>query len=358
MAVTDLSSKLQPIIDEAQLPYVEVQAGGVSGSPLQFSHGFSHHNRPPGSQLFLVASITKSIVATMALKLVGEGRFSLSERVTDRLGELPSTSFRRITIRHLLTHTCGLPDQLPENERLRKSQAGLPIFLNQVGQHGTDFTPGSDCRYSSMGFLLLGEIISRATGLPLPEVLRTQIFLPSKMNDSWLGIPADRDDLLQTAVPCILPPWQQDAPNWDWNSPYWRRLGAPWGGLLTTASDLGKFCRMMLRGGTGENGQSVLTPAAINALASEQTRHLFDLPEQTWQKRPWGYGWRYAWPEHSASFGDLVPQSAVGHWGATGTIFWLDPRSQTYVVILTSTPFEQSRFTLQRLSNAVAATLL
>ena len=290
MAVTDLSSQLQPIIDDTQLPCVEVAAGGISGIHLQFSHGFSSADMPSGSQLFLVASITKSIVASMALKLVGEGRFSLSERVTDWLGELPSVPFRRITIRHLLTHTCGLPDQLPGTAELRASQAGLPEFLVRVGQHGTDFNPGSDCQYSSMGFLLLGEIISRAIGQPLPDVLRTQLFLPCEMKDSWLGIPADRDDLLQLAVPCILPSWQEDAPDWDWNSPYWRRLGAPWGGLLTTASDLGKFCQMMLRGGVCENGKSVLTSAAVDALADEQTRHLFDLPQKTWQKRPWGYG--------------------------------------------------------------------
>lgn len=358
MAVIDINSRLDAIAEDSGLPFVEIEAGGVSGSHLQFSHGLAADRGSPGSQLFLVASITKSIVATFALKLVAEGRFSLSERVSDWIPELPAVPFRQITIRHLLTHTCGLPDQLPENSELRMANAGLQEFIVRVGEHGTDFTPGADCRYSSMGFLLLGEIISRGTGQPLPEILQTRLFAPCEMHHSWLGVPADRDDLLTLAIPCMLPPWQEDAPDWDWNSPYWRRLGAPWGGLLTTSSDLGRFCRMMLRDGTSDNGQSVLAPAAVDALTHEQTRHLFDLTEKTWSKRPWGYGWRFAWPEHSASFGDLVPRTAVGHWGATGTIFWLDRQQQIYVVILTSTPFEQSRFALQRMSNAVAAALL
>lgn len=357
MAVTDFNAQLQAIVDDAGLPFVEIEAGGSSGGHLQFSHGAPASELPAGEQLCLVASITKSVVATLALKLVGEGQFSLSERVTDWLPELPTAPFRRITIRHLLTHTCGLPDQLPGNTQLRSSHASLADFVVQIGENGTDYAPGSDCRYSSMGFLLLGEVISRATRLPLPQALQSHLFEPSEMNHSWLGIPKDRNDLLQIAVPSILPPWQNDGIDWDWNSVYWRKLGAPWGGLLTTATDLGRLCRMILRNGVTEQGTRVLTAAAIEALTTEQTRHLFDLPEKAWQKRPWGYGWRFAWPEHAASFGDLVPRTAVGHWGATGTVFWLDREQQIYAVILTSTPFEQSRYALQRMSNVVASAL-
>lgn len=356
--MTDLNARLQSIVDAAELPCAEIEAGGVSGIHLQFSHGFTDSSIPRCDQLFLVASITKSVVATMAMKLVGEGRFGLSERVTNWIPELPAATFRRITIRHLLTHTCGLPDQLPGNSQLRADHADLNEFLVQIAEHGLDFNPGSDCRYSSMGFLLLGEVIARATGQPLPTALQTHLFEPCAMQQSWLGIPPDRDDLLQTAISCLLPPWQNDGADWDWNSPYWRRLGAPWGGLLTTASDLGRFCRMVLNNGTSEDGQVVVAPAAVDALTTEQTQDLFELPETTWRKRPWGYGWRFAWSEHSASFGDLVPPAAVGHWGATGTVFWLDREKQIYVVILTSTPFEQSRYALQRLSNAVAAAMI
>ena len=357
MAVTEVNHRLQAIVDDTGLPFVEIEAGGASGSHLQFSQGTAPSEIPAGAQLCLVASITKSVVATLALKLVGEGLFSLAERVTDRLPELPAVPFRRITIRHLLTHTGGLPDQLPGNTELRSSHASLAEFIGRVAENGTDYTPGSDCRYSSMGFLLLGEIISRAVNQPLPRALQSYVFEPSGMQHSWLGIPKDRDDLLRIAIPSILPPWQNDGIDWDWNSVYWRQLGAAWGGLLTTASDLGRFCRMILRGGNSEQNNQVLTKSAVEALTQEQTRNLFDLPEKTWQKRPWGYGWRFAWPEHAASFGDLVPRTAVGHWGATGTIFWIDRQQQTYAVILTSTPFEQSRYALQRMSNVIASAL-
>lgn len=354
--MTDISQQLQAIVDEAQLACVQIEAGGAAGPHLQFSHRAQTTEAVPEEELFLVASITKSIVATMALQLVADGRFGLSERITEWLPELPVATFRRITIRHLLTHTSGLPDMLPSNSQLRADQTDLPGFVTAVAAHGTDFTPGNDCRYSSMGFLLLGEIIARAAGDALPDVLRKRLFEPTAMT-SLLGIPAERTDLLQASIPCLLPPWQTDGANWDWNSVYWRTLGAPWGGLLASSSDLGRFCRLILCGGTTDDGQRVLAPAAIEALLQDQTRGLFELPESVWRKRPWGYGWRFAWPEHAASFGDLVPSTAMGHWGATGTIFWVDRERQIYAVILTNTPFEQSRVALQRLSNAVTARL-
>ena len=77
-----------------------------------------------------------------------------------------------------LPHTCGLPDQLPGNVKLRAAHADLPEFLVQIAENGTDYTPGADCRYSSMGYLLLGEIMSRSIGQPLPALLHSQLFAP------------------------------------------------------------------------------------------------------------------------------------------------------------------------------------
>ncbi len=356
MAVTDIHDRLQQVVEEAGLPFAEIEAGGAEGSHLQFSHG-ADAAADPGESLVLVASITKSVVATLALKLAAQGVLSLSQRVTHWLSDLPAVPFRRITLRHLLTHTAGLPDQLPGHEQIRADHADLNEFVRRVGEYGTDYAPGTDCRYSSMGFLLLGACLHRALGGPLPDALRDLLFRPAGMHRSWLGIPADRDDLLEQAMPCQLPAWQDADCDWGWNSPYWRRLGAPWGGLLTTAGDLGRLCRVMLRRGVSDDGADVLAPAAVDALVQEQTRWLFDLPESVWRRRPWGYGWRFPWPEHPAGFGDLVPRSAVGHWGATGTVFWLDPHEQIYAVLLTTTPFEDSRTALQRLSNAIVGAL-
>ena len=114
---------------------------------------------------------------------------------------------------------------------------------------------------------------------------------------------------------------------------------------------------MMLREGTNDAGDQILSPAMCRAAICNQSRMILTLPQAKKDDRPWGYGWKLQWPDHLASFGDFVPTSAVGHWGDSGTIMWLDPNTGTYAVILTATPFEDSRFALQRMSNVIAGGL-
>jgi len=83
-----------------------------------------------------------------------------------------------------------------------------------------------------------------------------------------------------------------------------------------------------------------------------------DLPESDRRTRPWGFGWRLNWHAHAASFGDFLSQNAYGHWGATGTLFWIDPERRTAAVMLSTQPMERDRSPLVRLSNAISASVV
>lgn len=100
-----------------------------------------------------------------------------------------------------------------------------------------------------MGIAILGEIIHRVSGVPCADFARQEIFEPLGMVDSWLGLP-DKwfDEVPRQAdrVAKIRIPTEQEGTSWSWNERYWLQLGAPWGGLVTTASDLARLCRMML----------------------------------------------------------------------------------------------------------------
>jgi CubicO group peptidase (beta-lactamase class C family) len=147
-----------------------------------------------------------------------------------------------------------------------------------------------------------------------------------------------------------------DGNDWNWNSPYWRGVGAPWGGLVSTATDLARYCAMMLNGGQLD-AVRVLSPATIEAATSNQLEAFHDLPESDRRTRPWGLGWRMNWPAHVASFGDFLSPRAYGHWGATGTLFWIDPQRDLAVVLLSTQPMDRDRSPLGRLSNAIAAAI-
>src|SRR5690606_38418144 len=150
-----------------------------------------------------------------------------------------------VTVRHLLTHTSGLPDMLPNNRELRESHAKLETFVAGACEAEMGFPPGRGVRYQSMGFALLGAIIQSVAGRPCRDFLRTGIFEPLWMHDSELGAPADWYDgssprLSRFSLIRVSDDQKAEATDWGWNSRYWRTLGAPWGGMLSTAGDLAR----------------------------------------------------------------------------------------------------------------------
>jgi CubicO group peptidase (beta-lactamase class C family) len=308
--------------------------------------------------IFLVASITKPIVATAALLLIERARLALGDRVHDLLPEFGHNGKNGVTVRNLLTHTSGLPDMLPNNVALRAAGAPLSRFVEETCAIGLDFPPGRAVQYQSMGFAVLGELIARISGIPCAQFLREEIFEPLGMHDTALGAPEAWFNGARPKVERIaevrLPEEQTDAESWNWNSRYWRTLGAPWGGLLTTPADLARFAQMMLSSGR-LGAARVLSAASVAAATRNQLEPMREVPEDERRCRPWGLGWRLNWPAHSANFGDLLGPKTYGHWGATGTVMWIDPDRDAFAVILTTQPQEPHGRHLARLSNAIAA---
>lgn len=310
--------------------------------------------------IFLVASITKPIVAMASLILIERGMLALGDRVREYVPEFGTKGKYGITIRHLLTHTSGLPDQLPDNRELRAAHAPLSAFVAGTFTTPVEFPAGRGVRYQSMGFAMLGEIIKRVSGKPCRDFLRDEIFGPLDMHDTSLGAP---DEWFEGESPTcariaeIRTPTNQTMPESNWNSRYWRSFGAPWGGVLTTPADLTRFARMMLGGGALGTVR-ILGRSTVAAATRNQLTPMKDVPEVERRCRPWGLGWRLHWPADSANFGDLLGPRTYGHWGATGTALWIDPESDAFAVILTTQPQEPHGRYLARASNAIAAALL
>jgi CubicO group peptidase (beta-lactamase class C family) len=300
--------------------------------------------------LFLVASITKPVTATAVVLLLERGLVALEDPVSRYVPRFAGTGKADVQLRHLLTHTSGLPDMLPNNDTLRAAHRPLADFVEGACRVPLLFAPGTRVSYQSAGFALLAEVVHQVTGVTLHEFLRQEVFVPLGMTDTSLGWQPEKKE----RIAAVHLSAEQQKTDWHWNTPYWLGFGAPWGGLVTSPGDFARFCALMLNGGS-LGVVRLLSPAAVRALTSNQIACQPRVPEDDRRCRPWGLGWRLNWPSEPGSFGDLLGPRAYGHWGATGTLCWLDPDAELFGILFTTEPQANEERFLARVSNAVMA---
>jgi beta-glucosidase-like glycosyl hydrolase/CubicO group peptidase (beta-lactamase class C family) len=274
--------------------------------------------------IYDAASLSKPVVTTTLLAmLVAADRVQLDAPVVRYLPEWaagPAPQWRReVTLRHLLTHTSGLPGHKPYFETSRSRHE----LLAKVLAEPLLFEPGTQAAYSDLAFILLGEIVERTTGKRLDALARERILAPLGMNDSMYNPPksllariaptendtAFRKRLVHGAVH-------------DENASVMGGV-AGHAGLFTTAADLAAFCQTMLNGGIYAH-QRLLRRSTIEQFTSRQTiaggtRAL---------------GWTV--PTEGSSSGRYFSARSYGHTGFTGTSIWIDPEKDLFVILLTN----------------------
>jgi beta-lactamase class C len=313
-----------------------IAAGAVAAAGLYIRQGRTVIRRGFGQAaspdtVFLLASITKPMTAAGLMILADRGQVSLDDRVSKHIPEFRGGDRGQVTLRHLLTHTSGLPDMLPENTELRKRHAGLRDFVAGACRTPLLFKPGAECRYQSMGILLAAEIAERVTGAPFRQFLRRELFAKLGLKQTSLGLGGRR---IAATAQCEV----TGDDDWNWNSPYWRDLGAPWGGAHSTPGEVARFLAMFQN---PDNG--ILKPETTAAMIRDQNQGL---------NKPWAIGWMV----QAGAFGKSCSPRTFGHWGSTGTVAWHDAAKDLTCVLLTTKPAEQSRAgLLGPVSDAVSA---
>jgi CubicO group peptidase (beta-lactamase class C family) len=274
--------------------------------------------------MFLLGSISKPINVTAVMTLFDRGEFQLEDRVKKFLPAFTGEGRDEVTIRHLLTHVSGLPDQLANNNELRKKHASLKEFAEQVLRTNLDFAPGSKYQYSSMGILLAARIAEVISGSDILTLVDRTVFQPLGMKHSAQGLGRfKQEEMVACQMEGAAPEsgsGDPQAKEWDWNSPYWRKLGAPWGGTHASAPDLARFLGEFL----GARGKAIKPETARLMIENHNPAGL----------TPRGLGFGVG--KESGSPG--CSERTFGHTGSTGTLCWADPASETICVVLTSLP--------------------
>lgn len=300
--------------------------------------------------LFLIASITKPIVCAMVMRLMEQGRVCLDDLAANYLPAFGHRGKEHITLRHLLTHTSGLPDMVPDNQALRQAHQPLSVFVEKMCNLDLLFEPGTRVSYQSCGIAILSAIVEKLEGRLMPDILRTALFDPLGLMDSSLGC----GGLSRERISEIKMPANTDAgsggTDWDWNSDYWHGFGAPWGGMFTTAEDLTILCQTFLNGGAWRDTR-VLGDATVKAMTRDQTSGMANLSAEEKLRHRWGLGWRL---QDAGLYGDLISPQTFGHGGATGTVAWMDPESGVSFVLLTNQA-DAAKVLRPRLSNIIAS---
>lgn len=277
--------------------------------------------------MYDIASLTKVVATTPLVAKLAEGDFPVPldldakvERYLPEWASGPNAEWRhKVTVRHLLTHTSGLP---PFKEYWRTSKSKQET-LTRIFAEPLEYEPGTKEVYSDLGIILMAEIIERLTGRKLDELAKNDIFAPLGMKDTMYR-PAKKlwPQIAPTEIDNQLRHRLVQGEVHDENA---YAMGGVSGhaGVFSTAADLAAFCQMMLNGGVYAH-QRILRRVTVAQFTTPQqlsggTRTL---------------GW--AVPTEGGSSGHYFSAHSFGHTGFTGTSIWIDPDRQIFVVLLTN----------------------
>lgn len=295
--------------------------------------------------VFDLASLTKPMAtATSMMILVQRGRLRLMDPVSDFIPEFKpwqdpeGNDKQTIRIWHLMTHTSGLPPYAPVAELQQKYGSPNPDSLikhiSLVKRHSA---PGTKFKYSCLNFITLQKVVETVTGYGLDKFSVENIFKLLNMKNTVYkpdvacavtevidGKPLDgivHDPLARVMMDCV-----------SGNA-----------GLFSTVDDMAIFAQMMLNGGE-YNGVRILSPLTVKAMTTVPDKVHFSGRALGWDVDS----------AYSSNGGDLFPYGSYGHTGYTGTSMWIDPFTETVVILLTNRVHPDDSSSVVRLRGLVA----
>jgi CubicO group peptidase (beta-lactamase class C family) len=276
--------------------------------------------------IFDLASLTKPVSTAACIQvLMDQGRLLPEDPVFRFVSAYDTAEKRPIQIRHLLTHTSGLPAYLDAPELKTKYGNICPDkVIEAIGQARLLNAPGDQFRYSCLGYITLGRVVEIISGQSLDAFAAEHLFGPMGMADTQYRPPSSLlDRIAGTETTGGGDPAQV-------HDPLARLMGGVSGnaGVFGTAEDLARYCSTLLAGGTFR-GRTILSPAAVRRLTVAQDAGRafgFDVSSD------------YAWLK-----GKYASQRAFCHSGYTGTSIVCDPESGAFLIILTNRVHPEDR---------------
>ena len=327
-------SKVQPLLQKATADsawpgavLLAAKDGKIFFYDAVGYHTYKKKRAMRKSDIFDLASITKVVALTSAvMKLTESGQLDLDEKVVTYLpdfkGKQPKYFQQKseITIKHLLTHTAGLPPFKQYFLMDGEEKTRLDSVYNTEPVIGLE----EETIYSDVGLITLGKVAEQVSGFPLDELVDSLVFKPLGMNTTFYNPPSEK---LHRVIPTeIADRYRNGLIHGEVHDENAHSLGGVAGhaGLFSTAEDLAVFSQMMLNGGI----------YGWKRIFKEETVKLFTSRANIVKGSSRCLGWDS--PEGKASGGVYLSDSSFGHTGYTGTSLWIDPENNMFVILLTN----------------------
>ncbi|KXV65839.1 serine hydrolase domain-containing protein [Gluconobacter oxydans] len=289
---------------------------------------------------FDMASLTKPTMTALAvMQLVEQQKLHLDDRVSQYFPEFASNGKGDISVRLLMTHYSGLPPDIPLNDPWTGKAEGIRRAMMSPLAN----PPGEKFVYSDINYIMLGLLVEKLGGLPLDQYARINILEPLGMTESGY-LPA-------AGLRPLIAPTQYDAQGnmlrGVVHDPTARRMGGVAGhaGLFSDARDMTLYAQALLDRLKGRPSRFPLR---------QETLILMTTPQQPAGKTELrGLGWDID-THYSSPRGDVFSHRSFGHTGFTGTSLWIDPDSDSYVLILTNRVHPSGGHSVVRLRHDIA----
>lgn len=320
------------------------------GGEIVFQQAFGHSSLVPevrkisSNTVFDIASLTKALVTTtLIMKLVERGQLEIDRRLSRVFQTFGTQGKEAMTIRHLLTHSSGYPAiapfyrQIMQAEKTNRagitgSRGAVEMVYNEIFRTKLENVPGKVCKYSDLGFILLGYAAEESTaGQTLEKLAVKEVFSPLSLHNTGYielsklkrhGLEAIHERIAPTAF-CPVRDRLIHGEVHDDNA--WAMGGvAGHSGVFSTAADLHKFAAEMIR--------------AYHDQSSFVNR---DVVREFWKRdgrvsnSTWALGWDTP-SDSNSSAGKHFSKTSVGHLGFTGCSMWIDPEREIDVILLTN----------------------
>ena len=267
--------------------------------------------------VFDLASLTKVVATTPSvMRLVQYGQVRLEDPLSHYIPDFGMNGKESISIRQLMTHFSGLPPDL----ELNIPWSGQDTAFRMAHEEKLQSPPGTQFVYSDINFIELGELVQRLSGMSLDKYAEAHIFQPLGMKHTRFLPPAS----WASKIAETLAVDDRRVLRGVVHDPTAERMGGVAGhaGVFSTAGDLALYAQALI------NRRTILSPDIIEKMTTPQQ------PPNAVEVR--GLGWDIDSP-FSSNRGALLPVGSFGHTGYTGTSLWVDPYSNTYIILLTNT---------------------